>query len=221
MNPKIPLPPDLPEDLTRVDSLTDALRASLRDMDDIEGIHFACVTFGEIAVRRASFRGCVFEKCTFDPSCEWQRADFQDCAFHGCDFAAMQLTGASIHRVSFSDCRGVGAYLTDATLRNVRFDNCQMAYANFGSARLKAVRMAGCDVSHASFGYAVFEHMAWDACRLSGAEFFGTKLSGIDLRTNTIDGIVLGDRSELQGAIVTSMQALSLSYLLGIVVEDT
>lgn len=217
---KMPIAPEISDKLILCEGLDETLRDSLYEGDDVEGLRFAGIAFDDLVAHRASFRGCVFDKCTFDIACEVDTFDFLDCAFIGCDFAGMSMPKAALQRVSFSGCRAVGMHLSDAYLRNVTFDDCQMSYANFGSAKIYAVCMTRCEMEHATFGYATFEHMAFDGCRLTGAEFFGTKLAGIDLRTCQIDGIVLGDRSELVGAIVTSMQALSLMHLLGIVIED-
>lgn len=212
-------PPDIPGSLTPVDSLAPVERA-INEGDDAQALRLTGVDFGPLAARRASFKGCAFEKCVF-ANMEVGRIEFQDCAFSGCDFAGAHLDGVSMLRVSFAVCRWVGAYLPDATLRHGTFEENQMAYANFGSAKLLNVHMKGCDLNHASFGYAQLKDVRWEGCRLSGAELFGVKLAGMDLRTDEIDGIVLGDRSELVGAVVTRMQALDLAYLLGVIVEES
>lgn len=217
---KTPLPPDLPGALAQADALTTEMRQALRDLDDIEGVRFVGVSFDDVITWRASFRGCVFERCVFDPAAEVNAFDFLDCAFLGTDFAGMQLAKAAFQRVRFASCRAVGAYFTEAAFRNATFDDCQLAYANFGLSRLSDVSFSACDANHASFGYATFSNVQFSRIKLSGAEFFGAKLKGIDLRTCQIDGIVLADRTELAGATITPLQALDLIHLLGVTVAE-
>lgn len=212
------LTPEILPSLSVAECLDDAFYASLEAEEDIVNTHFAGVTFKELSTKRITFSGCRFEKCIF-VACESVRFDFADCAFSGCDLASMDFDGGVFHRVSFKACRAVGMHAADALLRNVTFEDCQMAYANFGLAKLFKVAKTCCDLSHASFGEAQFKHVCWERCRLGGAELFGTRLRGMDLRSNEIDGIVLGDRMELEGAVVTPQQACGLALLLGLKIE--
>lgn len=220
--PRKLISPTLPEELVPMDRFSRALLDMLEDDEDIEGIRFEGVTFDPLSVHRASFRACAFDKCTFladEEDDDGTIYDFVDCVFQGCDFAGAQMNKGAFQRVAFRSCRGVGLYLSEATLRSVTFDDCQLGYANFGLSKITAVKMTGCDLSHATFGYAKLDSLQWEKCRLSGAELFGTKLAGMDLRTNEIDGIVLGDRTELVGATVTPLQACGLALLLGVIVD--
>ncbi len=212
------LPPDLPASLEDADGITDEMRELLYDRDDIEAVCFTGAAIEGLSAPRLSFRGCMFDKCTFAPA-EAGTFDFTDCVFRGCDFSAMRFDEASFLRVLFAKCRGVGAYFTDATMRHATFDDCRMDYVNFGMAKLTSVALRACDMSHASLGYAQIKDVRIEDSRLSGAELFGTRFSGMDLRTDDIDGIVLGDRRELEGAKVTPMQASVLALLLGVVIE--
>lgn len=210
--------PDIPGTLADAAALTPAMREALEAREDIENIRFTGATIENFPIPRAAFRGCVFEKCTFVPQ-EGLRLDFTDCLFTGCDLAAMSFANGAFQRVRFAGCRGVGAYFTDAYLRNVTFEDCRLSYGNFGMAKCTNVSMVRCDVSHASFGYAAFDRVSFSHCSLSGAELFGAKLKGMDLRTNQIDGIVVGDLGGLAGAKVTPGQACDLALLLGVIIE--
>lgn len=214
------LPPDLPDEFLPVTALDEAFFAMLESDEDIEAMHFMGVCFESIPVRRVSFRNCLFEKCVFIDDEKGTRFDFLDCAFAGCDFAGMQFSYAAFQRVSMRSCRGVGMYASDTTLRSVTLNDCQLTYANFGLSKMNLVEFTDCDLSHAAFGEAQFKDVTFIKCRLSGAELFGTRLKGMDLRTNAIDGIVLSDRRELEGARVTPLQACDLALLLGVIIES-
>lgn len=221
MKPKKLLPPEVPETLTEQDTLTPQILDLLSDDEIIEATHFTGVTFENLPqVRRIAFRGYAFERCTFvTPDEHPPQLDSVDCTFRGCDFAGARMYKSSLMRVAFTSCRGVGIDLSESILRSVTLQDCQFSYANFGRAKLELVEMTGCDLSHASFGEATLDTLRWVDCRLSGAELYRTKLRGIDLRTNTLDGILLGDLTELSGAIVTPIQACDLALLLGVVIE--
>ena len=215
------LPPDVPAALLSADALDECFFLRLAEQDDIEATRFTGVRFENLAARRAAFRGCVFEKCAFAQDEELPiRYDFVDCVFANCDFAGMRFEKCEMRRCALARCRGVGATFTGAVLRSVTMDECQMAYSGFGMAKLTGVEMTACDFSHSSFGYAALEQVKWDACKLTAAELFSVRLKDIDLRTNELDGIVVGDRRELEGAIVTPLQACELAKLLGVVVMD-
>lgn len=213
------MPPDLPKTLTDATELTCAMLASLDADEDLEALRLTGAVIGPLPFRRVTFRGCEFVRCTFALTEETQ-TDFLDCALDRCDLAGAQLHRASMQRVTLHTCRGVGLYLTDAYLRSVTMADCQFSYANFGGAKLHTVRMERCDLSHASFGESKLEQLVWDACKLQQAELFGTRLDGMDLRTNEIGGIVLGDGQELKGSMVTPLQAVGLARLLGVTVAD-
>lgn len=211
-------PPEIPEELTPMQAWSDDLLAQLEEDEDIEAIRFEGVTFEPLPVHRATFRGCVFERCLFLPG-DGTIYDFMDCVFKTCDFAGMTFQRGGFRRVAFRDCRGIGMYMSEAAFRSVTADDCQFSYANLGLASLKAVTFTQCDLSHASFGEATFDTVAFTDSRLSGAELYGTSLSGMDLRSDQIDGIILGDLKELAGAKVSPLQACDLAVLLGVIVE--
>lgn len=212
------LPPDLPKALARIEALDGATMERLLEEEGLEAAHLVGITFEGIDLSRVAFRGCVFEKCCFPGDVDILY-DWMDCAFRGCDFAGARLHKAAMLRVTLEDCRGVGTAMTEMTLRSVLLKACQLRYANYGLSRLTAVAFEGCDLSQASFGDAQFDGVTFTDCRLSGAELYGTRLKGMDLRSNAIDGIVLGNRGELEGATVTPVQACELARLLGVIID--
>ena len=61
--------------------------------------------------------------------------------------------------------------------------------------------------------------VAFESCDLVEADFSHAPLRGIDLRTSRISGITL-NISDLKGAVITSLQAMDLLPLLGVIIED-
>lgn len=76
-----------------------------------------------------------------------------------------------------------------------------------------------CLFRNGSFNDCRFSSVAFDSCDLVEADFSHAPLRGIDLRTSRISGITL-NTSDLKGAIITSLQAMDLLPLLGVIIED-
>lgn len=96
---------------------------------------------------------------------------------------------------------------------------CQMQYANLALARLKFASFEDCKLPQACLAEAELKNAQFVRCELTEAEFVGTKLKGMDLRTNDLSGIVLGGRGELMGATVSPLQACDLARLLGVTIR--
>ena len=81
------------------------------------------------------------------------------------------------------------------------------------------VRFAHSQFRNGTLNDCRFTSVAFDGCDLVEADFSHASLRGIDLRTSRISGITL-NISDLKGAIITSLQAMDLLPLLGVVIED-
>ncbi|MDR0897966.1 MAG: pentapeptide repeat-containing protein [Oscillospiraceae bacterium] len=167
----------------------------------------------------AHLRGCVLERCTLIAP-ESARLDLTDCLLDGCDLAGARLPGSTFRRVRLNRCRGVGLSLPDARLHHVAFADCRMDYLNLGGAELHDARFTDCAMPQCACLDARFEAVRFARCHLQGAEFYGTALKGVDLRDSQIDGIGVRGAAELNGAVVTPLQACELAGLLGLVVRD-
>lgn len=172
------------------------------------------------AGRGAEFRRCVLRRCNFRGA-QWKNAAFVDVVFEQCDFSNARLPESFFQRVRFKGCKLVGADLVGASLRSVSLQDCQMRMVNLNTAKLNAVSLTGCDAREAAMqSISEFKSVALAHCDLTAAELLGTRLAGVDLTDCRIDGILLSGQAELRGAIVTPLQALALSRLLGIVIKE-
>ena len=70
-----------------------------------------------------------------------------------------------------------------------------------------------------SFNEVTWKYLTFDRCTFSQTEFLHTSLKQLDFTSSDISGILL-DPSSVRGMIVTSYQAITLSRLLGIVIQD-
>ena len=212
------LRPRLPAQPVQASELDAQARDLLLAGEDVENMHFTGVTFSGLAGRRAEFRACMFERCAFEP-CEGVRFGFTDAAFLHCELSGADFSQSALQRVRLEECRCLGIRLSETLLMHARFVKCQMQYANLALARLKYAAFEACGLSQSCFSEAEIKQAVWDHCQLTEAEFVGTKLKGIDLRTNEISGIVLGGRGELAGATVSPLQACDLARRLGVTIR--
>ena len=67
-----------------------------------------------------------------------------------------------------------------------------------------------------------FTSVAFDTCNLVETEFHRTNLKGINFTSSNIAGIRISTLpiNELRGAKVTSLQAIEIARMLGVIIED-
>lgn len=194
----------------------------LRREEEIDGIAcrktlFAPLDREHLSVKSTVFTGCVFTGCVL------RKSHFTDVTFRNCDFSNADLGGCSFHRTEFVDCRLMGAELHDGTFNHILFLRCKAEYVNFSQGRFRNVLFAGSTLRSGVLTACRLERTEIDRCDLSQAEFFRTSLKDISLVGSEITGIrvTAAESKELQGAVVSTIQALELARMLGIRIEDT
>jgi uncharacterized protein YjbI with pentapeptide repeats len=167
--------------------------------------------------QQVSFKQMIFRNVTFK-EVSFEGVDITDVRFENCDLSNVDFRGAIIHRVEMINCKILGVDLSEATLQNVIFEDCNGSYAFFRFTKWKQINFKNCVLSDTDFQKANFTKVGFDHCNLEQSQMSGTKLKGIDFSNCEIEG--MGVRIEdLYGAIVSPIQAISLSKLLGIVVK--
>lgn len=205
--------PRIIEDL----KLIDILDRNLEDDELYEEIHFdSCDMYDQIA-EHVEFLQCIFKNVNITNS-KLRHIDLTDVIFENCDLSNVDFSNGIIHRVEFKNCKLVGANFADSTLQNVKIEECNCDYANFAFAALKNVEIKNSTLNSGSI----------ESCKVSGVEFNGVTMrrfdiskagvKGIDFTSCDIEGLI-GEVRDLYGIIVTPMQALSLSKIMGIVIK--
>ncbi|MCD7790651.1 MAG: pentapeptide repeat-containing protein, partial [Bacteroides thetaiotaomicron] len=113
----------------------------------------------------------------------------------------------------------LGTNLSETTMNHVLLHDCNASYINLAMSKMNQVRFSHCHFRNGSFNDCRFSSVAFDSCDLVEADFSHAPLRGIDLRTSRIGGITL-NISDLKGAVITSLQAMDLLPLLGVIIED-
>lgn len=164
-------------------------------------------------------KGCHFKNVNF-LGCSFENIDLSDTVFEKCDLSNMNFLDGSIHRCIFKNCKLTGANFSSTNLQNVLFEECLGTYANFSFSKFKLVNFDKCAFDNSNFLECkfTFNKIAFNSCDLSFSDFRNTLLGGIDFTDSNIDEISLTGK-ELMNAIVTPMQAVQLSKLLGLVIR--
>ena len=196
-------PPQLPAQLAEVsqlDTLADQSGYTQQTLSDCDFSQQSAddLLFEFVSCKRVSFNHTSLTL-----------AQLFDVRLDGCDLAGAEWEKAHLRRVELSACRLVGLRLSDSSIDDVQFSKCNAELARFWACSFKAARFDHCVLREASF----------DGSDLSGVIFRDCDLSQADLRGSTLSGVQVGIR-ELQGVIVTSIQAIQLAGLLGMTIQE-
>jgi uncharacterized protein YjbI with pentapeptide repeats len=104
-------------------------------------------------------------------------------------------------------------------MNHVLLHDCNAGYINLAMSKMNQVRFTHSQLRNGSLNDCRFSSVAFESCDLVEADFSHAPLRGIDLRTSRISGITL-NISDLKGAVITSLQAMDLLPLLGVIIED-
>ena len=160
---------------------------------------------------------CKFVRCSFS-GCQMEKTGFRDVIFESCDLSNCNFTNAAFQRVLFRDCKLMGADMIEVAVRYVRFEDCNGEYLNFADSKISDTAFERCKLNHAAFSWCKL-NVTFTDCSLQQALLQQTPLKDLDLRTCGLEGIQV-TLPDLQGAIVTPLQAADLAVLLGIVIQE-
>lgn len=197
---------------------TSSLQELLDKEETISNLSFSKGREEGIVKPYKSFKNCTFRHQTFS-ECKFRSSQLTDVRFENCDLSNISFAESSLYRVEFISCKLLGTNLSETTLNHVLLHDCNAGYINLAMSKMNQVRFSNCLFRNASFNDCRFTSVAFDSCDLVEADFSHAPLRGIDLRTSRISGITL-NVSDLKGAIITSMQAMDLLPLLGVIIED-
>lgn len=164
---------------------------------------------------------CRFKKANFGKT-ELDRAMISDSVFLNCDLANLRARECSFMRVSLAGSRMLGLSWAEGSVRDTTFEDCRMDLASFRFTTFKTVVFTGCKLLQADFQEADLRGARFERCDLTGAQFSKAQMDGTRFSDCDLAGI--NGALSLKGAIVSSRDALALSYTLasalGITIED-
>jgi uncharacterized protein YjbI with pentapeptide repeats len=206
-------PPQLPAQLAEVSQLDTLADQSSYSQQALLDCNFASQSADDLLFEHVSCTRGSFNNTSLT------LAQLFDVRLDGCDLAGAEWEKAHLRRVELSGCRLVGLRLSDSSLEDMQIVKSNAELARFWSCSFKAARFDHCVLREASFDGSDLSGVIFHNCDLSEADLRNTKLKGADLRGSTITGVQVGIK-EIQGAIVTSSQAIQLAGLLGVTVKE-
>ena len=170
-------------------------------------------------IEDSNFKKCVFRNINFS-NCDLSSLYFENCSFFYCDFSNCIYSKFASKGNEYISCKLVGINFDDSHLESIVFKNCCLKYSSFAECILNKVNFLDCDMQECGFiNLKKFNKLNFIDCKLIKADFFGTKLDKIDFRTCDISSLKVR-LEDLKGVIVTSLQAVSLSTILGIDIRE-
>jgi uncharacterized protein YjbI with pentapeptide repeats len=204
--------PELPAQLAEISQL-DAFEQSGYNRQVLLDCNFTSQSADDLLFEYVSCKRVSFNNTSLT------LAQLFDVRLDGCDLAGSEWEKAHLRRVELSGCRLVGMRLSASSVEDAQFVRCNAELARFWACSFKAARFDHCVLREASFDDSDLSGVILRDCDLSQADLRNTRLKGADLRGSNITGVQVGIK-ELQGAIVTSSQAIQLAGLLGVIVQE-
>lgn len=158
----------------------------------------------------------IFSNVTFQ---QFHLENGMDLIFENCDLSNCDFTRVNLSCVVFRNCKLIGTKWMDATLYQVYFETCIGTYSNFSGSSLKEVKFTNSNFEESSMNLCSWTNVILEHVKLNETEFLDTPLKGIDFRTSDIFHIKVKE-SDLVGAVVTPLQAVELSKLLGLIIQE-
>lgn len=177
-------PPRMDRPLPVAEDFADLLATG----QQIEGLAVRGGCYAGIRREHLSMHALRLEGCRFT-ACALVGAHLTDMILSDCDLSNCDLTGCSLQRVRFERCRLTGLILPESYLQHVVFEECRADYANLSGARLRRVAFCRTILTRAALDNCRLEEVCFGRCDLGGAEWYHTRLGGLDLRDCETTGL--------------------------------
>ena len=186
---------------------------------EIESVSFADADLSGYDLDDRTFRRVHFLRCRLSGR-TWRGLSLIDCTLTGCDFSNSTLRDAYLCRTRLVDCKGLGLTLLHSLCRESALEGGVFRYLRAEDTDYTDCLLGPGDWREASCTDCRLKRVRLEELDLTRATFFSTPLAGIDLRSCTLDGLIVSDTlRELRGAVVTPLQAAALARLMGLIVR--
>lgn len=155
-----------------------------------------------------------FIKCQL-PENDFDGGEFVDAEFDGCDLSNCHFKNAYFRNCKFRNCKMDGCSFGSALFKGIRIENCSCRYCNFVSTLWENTIATDSNMEQSFFSEVTLKKPVFHNINFTSADFFKTKLRGIDLSDCIISNLMVSDTyAELAGVKVNIYQAAELAKLL-------
>ena len=180
------------------------------------GLTFDQETAEDLDLSELEFRDAVLRGCRF-LRCDLSGAAFLNCRLESCDFTGCRLPGSFWRDCRLTGCKADGADFRRSRLKDTVLEQCLFRCVPFTGGRWDRLTAKECNFTDTVLSELRLSKVILEKDDLTRAELFRTPLSGVDLTTCTLDGIVLSQTcAELKGARIHASQAAVVARILGI-----
>ena len=163
------------------------------------------------------FKNCVFESVSMQ-DVDLENSYFVDCIFKDCDLSNIKILSTLLRRVQFINCKLLGTDFSESVFDDVLLKQCECGFANFSFMKNKEVHMNECRLYNASIIETHLKKTTFQNCSFEQCEVLHSSLYNIDLSTCELSGISTTPQ-DIQGALITRLQAEDLIHLLGVKIK--
>lgn len=165
------LEPDLPSD----DKLAPCSLESLQDDQDYERLVISGqrspATLDRMLIAESRLDQAIW------PEAKLPEIALRDVKASTCDFSNAQMPGSDFKQVELVGAKLVGVDFTESIWRNVVLSRCNLSFCTWRGARLTNVRFEDCELTDAEFDLVQFESVEWRDCRLRRSRFYGARFT--------------------------------------------
>lgn len=198
------------------DLLYDEIDQAIEAETAIEQKIFENERLSGINARKVMFERVQFIKCQI-PDNDFDSGEFIDVIFDSCDLSNCCLKNAYFKNCRFLSCKMDGCSFGAASFKSTEMKDCSCLYCNFVSTLWENTSASGCNMEQSFFSEVKLKKPVFHNVNFNGADFFKTKLKGIDLSDCVITNLMVSDTyTELAGVKVNMYQAAELAGLLKI-----
>ncbi|UUO08459.1 pentapeptide repeat-containing protein [Blastopirellula sp. J2-11] len=94
-----------------------------------------------------------------------------------CDFSNARMPNSDFQQVELIGAKLVGVDFSESIWRNVVLTKCNLSFCTWRGARLKNCRFEDCELSDAEFDLVQFDNVEWIDSRMRRSRFYGARLT--------------------------------------------
>ncbi len=194
--------------------LCDEIIHAIEEETAIEQKVFESESFTGMHAEKIMFEHVQFLKCQL-PENDFDGAEFIDVVFDGCDLSNCHFKNAYFLNCRFRNCKLDGCSFGSALFKGIRIENCSCRYCNFVSTLWENTIATDSNMEQSFLSEVTLKKPVFHNINFTSADFFKTKLRGIDLSDCIISNLMVSDTyAELAGVKVNLYQAAELAKLL-------
>jgi uncharacterized protein YjbI with pentapeptide repeats len=173
-----------------------------------DGVNFVDLELADVRADNSKFLECRLSHVALE-RCDLARSSFVDSVLVDVRLVATSFAGSQWRETTVRTSLGAGVDLSGATLRRVTFTECKFDSANLRGATLHEVVFERCTLDHLDLTDATLTACAFRGSTLHQLDLTKATLSKTDLRTSELD--IARGHLALSGAIIDVGQLLALA----------